>query len=336
MSLYSSHGTLLKLGECLHPMTSKLVPVTLIGGYLGSGKTTLINHVLAENQNQRIAILVNDFGDLAIDATLIESEKDNIISLNGGCVYCSYGNDLSNAVMDVMALQATPDQIIIEASGVALPGAIASSLSLIQGIVMHSVIVMANAETVRRQFNDRYVGDTIQRQLDAADLLVINKVDLISQDQLQALQAWISQQIPTAKQVCTERSQLPVSVLLDGEIAHSLNDKDTASTMSHASLFSTFKIDLPSTIDAAALAQYLASEQANLVRAKGFVKDPTGHWMLIQIVGQRFQVARAPEHTQNSLTGGVVCIALADTLNASAINARVDRLSTSRKSAPTN
>ena len=111
---------------------SQKTPVTIIGGYLGAGKTTLVNHLLRNAQGRRLAILVNEFGELPIDADLIEARDDDIISLSGGCVCCSYGNDLIMAMMDMARMEPRPDHIVLEASGVALPAAIASSLSLLK------------------------------------------------------------------------------------------------------------------------------------------------------------------------------------------------------------
>ena len=105
----------------------------MVGGYLGSGKTTLINQWLRQANGQRLAILVNDFGDLPIDADLIESEDGDVINLSGGCVCCSYGNDLTMALIDLLELSPRPDHVVLEASGVALPGAVAASLGLISG-----------------------------------------------------------------------------------------------------------------------------------------------------------------------------------------------------------
>jgi G3E family GTPase len=322
----------------LLPMTSNPIPVTLIGGYLGSGKTTLINHLLNQAQDHRIAVLVNDFGELAIDAALIETTKDNIISLSGGCVCCSYGNDLSNALLDVLAMDTAPDQIVIEASGVAMPGAIASSLSLIPQLLIHIIIVLANAELIRTQANDRYVGDTIERQLNSADLLVLNKIDLLESEQLGVLQQWVSAHWPATKSVCVENAQLPASIILDtivstdsmGEIlANEIVDKSNRSTahenkysrqdstlLTHASLFSTFKVDVPERVDASTLATLLASEEAQLLRAKGFVQSTDGSIKLLQVVGRRWTTTTAAADSINNTGLGIVCIGLAHTTNA--------------------
>jgi len=97
-----------------------LLPITTIAGYLGAGKTTLVNHMLRNANGLRLAVLVNEFGELPIDEDLIEAEGDDIISIAGGCVCCSYGNDLTLALLDMLEMQPRPDHVIIEASGVAM------------------------------------------------------------------------------------------------------------------------------------------------------------------------------------------------------------------------
>jgi hypothetical protein len=102
-----------------------LVPVTIIGGYLGAGKTTLINALLAADHGRRLAVLVNDFGAVNIDVELIERHDGETISLTNGCICCSIADSLGESLDQVLALEPRPDQIVIEASGVADPAAIA-------------------------------------------------------------------------------------------------------------------------------------------------------------------------------------------------------------------
>jgi len=148
------------------------LPLTIVGGYLGSGKTTLLNHMLRHADGLRLAVLVNEFGDLPIDADLIEAEDGNMISIAGGCVCCSFGDDLSKALSDLAALDPAPDHVLLETSGVALPGAIAASLLFAPGYIHDGTVVLANAETIQTQAGDTYVGDTVQRQLLDADLIM--------------------------------------------------------------------------------------------------------------------------------------------------------------------
>lgn len=151
------------------------LPVTLIGGYLGAGKTTLVNHLLRTADGLRLAILVNEFGALPIDADLIEARGEKVIAIAGGCVCCSYGSDLMAALMDLEVVAEEIDHVLIETSGVALPDQVARSLDLLAGYAHDGTVVLADAETVRARARDDYLSDTIAAQLESGDLLLLNK-----------------------------------------------------------------------------------------------------------------------------------------------------------------
>ncbi|MGC1440062.1 MAG: GTP-binding protein, partial [Burkholderiaceae bacterium] len=118
------------------------LPVTIIGGYLGSGKTTLVNALLQQAQPDaanakaglRVAVLVNDFGDIAIDASLIESADKNVMQLAGGCVCCTIGSDLVSTIVSLRETMTQIDHVLVETSGVALPGTVAATIRIATGI----------------------------------------------------------------------------------------------------------------------------------------------------------------------------------------------------------
>ena len=167
------------------------LPVTIISGYLGAGKTTLVNHLLRHNGGRRIAVAVNEFGALPIDSDLIEGADGNVLTLAGGCICCTFGSDLVAGLLDLAQRAGSIDHILIEASGVALPGAIAQSLSLVAGLALDAIVVIADAETVCARAADIYMGDTITRQLADADLVIVNKTDLITTADLGTLLGWL-------------------------------------------------------------------------------------------------------------------------------------------------
>ena len=282
------------------------MPVTIIGGYLGSGKTTLVNHLLRHAKGVRLAVMVNDFGELPIDANLIEAQDGDVISLSGGCVCCSYGDDLSSAMMKLQSNLERPEHIFIEASGVALPGAIGKTLALNRAFRLEGVVVLADASTVMENARDKYVGDTIQRQLRDADLIILNKLDLLHANEADSVRQGISEHNACAPQIDALHSQLDPEVFF--QVRHSdVSDQQSKNETDHlhdASMFTTFHITIAYPVDARLTAERLADKQCALIRAKGFVLDMDGLVKTIQIVGRRWSVTVAPDDSQP----GLVCI----------------------------
>src|SRR5207344_1906043 len=169
-----------------------MTPFTVIGGFLGAGKTTLLNRLLRRDSGRRFAVMVNDFGALDIDSRLVVDHGGDTIALANGCLCCSIGDSLVTTLLALLERPQRFDHIVVEASGVADPGRIADLAVLDPRLVRDGVIVVVDAETVRQRAEDRRVGDTIARQLAAADLLVLNKIDLAHD--LPALRAWLGAQ----------------------------------------------------------------------------------------------------------------------------------------------
>lgn len=282
------------------------LPVTIIGGYLGSGKTTLINHLLNSADGCKYAVLVNDFGELSIDAQLIESQDGDVISLSGGCVCCSYGNDLTSALMELNTDNI--DQVVIEASGVALPGSIAGSLSLLQGFVTSSVVVLADSSTIETHATDKYLADTIERQLQSADVIAINKVDLSADEQLNRIESRINDNYPSARLIRVSHANYPLGLFVV-DTPQSVADRfagNSAGESHQTSIYTSFVLDLPGEYDVQELAGKLTDKAMGVLRAKGFVRDAGGIMQTLQIVGNRSTVRRAPD----GVSAGMVCIGL--------------------------
>ncbi len=186
------------------------IPLTVIGGYLGAGKTTLLNHLLRHSQGRRYAVLVNDFGSLNIDAALIEA--DGVLRLENGCVCCSLSNGLANALHLVSQREMSPEHVLIEASGVSDPQRIAC-YGHVAPFLPDGVVVVADAETVREKCQDQFVGDSVQRQLKSADLVVLNKIDLVIEPERATLRAWLESVAPQARLVEARFGDIPADVI---------------------------------------------------------------------------------------------------------------------------
>ena len=289
------------------------LPVTVIGGYLGAGKTTLVNHLLRHANGRRLAVLVNEFGELAIDEDLIEAEEDGLISIAGGCICCSFGNDLIGALGDLAAMTPRPDHVIIESSGVAIPGAIVSTMLLVEGLSSDGIIVVVDAETVRKNAADDYIGDTITRQLSDAEIVVVNKVDLIANERRAGLEAWLKDASPIAALLPAIRGEIPPLALL-GAVANP--GKGHPSTHSDT-LFESLTLCPANPLDAETLARSIATGGHGVIRAKGYVNCADGNSWLIQTVGRRWEVEPAGEMR----APGIVCIGYVERLDKEAVAA---------------
>jgi len=318
-----------------------VLPVTVVGGYLGAGKTTLVNHLLREARGLRLAVLVNDFGDLSIDADLIEAREGDLIRLAGGCVCCSVGSDLMAALLRLGAMAPPPDALVIETSGVALPGAVARTVGLAPGLALDAIVVMADAETVRARAGDRYVGDTVRTQLAEADLVLVNKADLLAADEVTALRAWIAELAPRARVIDCVRAGVPAGLVLgavverdaalwqDAAVGRNATvGRDAALGFSPARhqathLFHTASFRFDESVDARALGAALAQPPLGLARAKGILRGPDGTRVLLQVVGSRVDVS--PFDRPASGDGRLVCIGARGSLDAAALARAVER-----------
>ena len=313
------------------------IPVTVVGGYLGAGKTTLVNHLLRHAAGLRIAVLVNDFGELPIDADLIEGRDGEVVSIAGGCVCCSFGSDLVAALMRLPERTPRPDQVLIETSGVALPASVARSVTLLQAFRRDATVVLADAATVRDRAADRYVGDTVTRQLAEADLILLNKCDLASPSAIAQLAPWLRAQAPQARVIHAQRGAVPPDVLLGvaaasashaapGWLRSGTLERRTAPAASTA--FESIALQPASALDVAALAVALADPALGLLRSKGILQDLDGGWRALHVVGSRWEASRVARPPASS---ALVCIAVAGQLDLQAVNGAVASAATSTR-----
>ena len=289
------------------------LPLTIIGGYLGSGKTTLVNHLLRNADGLRLAILVNEFGALPIDEDLIEAQDEDIIAIAGGCVCCSYGNDLTMAMLDLSKMSPKPDHVLLEASGVALPGAIAASVSLIDGYQVDGIVILVDSETIIEQASDTYIGDTIMRQIKDVDLLVLNKSDLQTEQELTRTKIWLHEQSENTEIIQSSHCVLPPETILQSFLGRK-RSKQT-DHVHQTDIFETLSFAVDGPFHADKLARGLADVDLGLIRAKGFVDDISGERISIQVVGRRWAISSA----ESGASTGLVAIAKKSNIDASLI-----------------
>jgi G3E family GTPase len=322
----------------------------VLGGYLGAGKTTLLNHLLRHAQGRRIAVMVNDFGDIGIDADLIESSNGEVMNLAGGCICCSVGSDLVAALMTLPQRVPPPDLVLIETSGVALPGSVARGARLAPGIEIDGVVVVVDAETIRLRVHDRHVGDTVLQQLTDADLLVLNKIDLVEPPTLVVTRHWLSGVTPHARIIESLDARVPAELILGlaDDIAASASQRsllpsagssfaDTGAAVdlqtgtsrlrsiraiAAGDRFETLSFRIAGRLDAQALAAALSDPAQGVLRAKGLVQGIDGEPLVIQTVGARTRVSPAAAGLIDpDRPARLTVIGLRDTLDAKRIDA---------------
>ena len=284
---------------------SGVIPTLIVGGYLGAGKTTLVNHLLRHAGGRRIAVMVNDFGELTIDADLIEGAEGSVLALAGGCVCCSFGSDLLGALQDVLQRQPPPDLILIETSGVALPAAVARSVRLLPGLSIDGIVLMLDSETVRQRSADPYVGDLVRQQLLDADLLILNKTELCSPTAVAELNAWLPSMTTAGTPVVpANQARVPPELVLGFQARLSTGlDAATGDALARweaqpigqpaapaSDRFVNDLLVLAAPMDPQQLLASLTAPDAGVVRAKGWLTDLTGQRHLLQLVGRRIEL----------------------------------------------
>lgn len=275
-------------------MSTDPIAVTVIGGYLGSGKTTLVNHILSE-AIERIAVVVNDFGDINIDAELIESQDDAVMSLANGCICCSLIDGFAATLDMITGLDNPPDRLVIEASGVSDPASVAA-FGHGPGLALDAVVVLLDAETIRSRSDDRYVGHTVMQQMKAADVIVLNKSDLVPAADLEETLSWVSGICPEAFVTTAKQAVVAPEVLFGRPPKpRSQSTQDHVHDHDHGeTLFETSTIEEDNPTTRARIETMMAEMPDSVVRAKGLIwlEDSPDKPGVLQRVGKRWTLRK--------------------------------------------
>ncbi|MTF40677.1 CobW family GTP-binding protein [Cyanobacterium aponinum] len=191
------------------------LPVTIITGFLGSGKTTLLNHILTNNQDLKVAILVNEFGDIDIDSQLLISVEENMVSLSNGCICCTINDDLMDTVFQILESDKKIDYLIVETTGVADPLPIILTFlspELRDLIRLDSVLTLIDADNFTSEHFD---SDAALKQIIYGDIIILNKVDLVSETKIKQLEEDILCIKNRANILCSQYGKVPLPLILD-------------------------------------------------------------------------------------------------------------------------
>ncbi len=271
------------------------IPLTVVGGFLGSGKTTLVNRILAGVAGIRAAVLVNDFGSVNIDAELVAGHEGETISLANGCVCCSIGGDLADALFDVMSRMPAPQWIVIEASGVADPWRIAQVGLADPGLELDGVVVLVDSAAAPAQLGDTLLQDTLARQIGSADVVVLNKRDLVGEVELRELRARIAQMAPGVPVLEAVHSEVPLEALTSlapPAAARAFRDRNRRTEVDHASRFQSVSLACKGRFRAVRLRELLAAMPEGVLRAKGIVRTDEADAEVLQFCGRHGSLRR--------------------------------------------
>jgi G3E family GTPase len=253
-------------------------PITLITGPLGSGKTTLLRHILATHP-AKIAIVMNEFGEVAIDTKVIEGTNVRISELGGGCVCCSLLGEFEAAVTEIIE-KVAPEMIIVETTGLAEPEALVFNIQeALPQCRLDGVVSVIDADMLIR-FPE--LGHTTRLQIEGADILLLNKIDLVEPNQIKPLEMKLREINPTAAIVRTERCRV------DPELLFGIGREKTVRRVEHKHQpeFDSFTFTSDKIFSRDCFESFADSLPASLVRAKGFVRFDDGAQLFNLVAGR--------------------------------------------------
>ena len=270
------------------------IPVTILTGFLGAGKTTLLNCILNGDHGLRVAVLVNDFGSVNIDAQLVVGVESNVISLTNGCICCTIRDDLVETVIQTINRPERPEYILLEASGVAEPTGIAMAFNnpgLRDRIRLDSILCVVDAEQV---FASPETMELKIFQMACADMIILNKVDLVGPDHIAKIKEWLDSRFHRYRLIEASRCDVPLPVLLSvGRFDPAQLDANVQRDPDHSKGFSTWNFETDRPLSLEALRDTASHLPAGIYRAKGviYAAEEPARRVVLQVVGRRVDIS---------------------------------------------
>ncbi len=271
------------------------LPVTLLGGFLGAGKTTLLNRLVGAMSGRRVAVVVNDFGDLNIDAKLVTSVEAGVTELAGGCMCCAIRDSAVSTVLQLAERDLPPEHVIIEASGTSDVGVLAEtfrSFERRQVVRLDALCTVVDAE--RFDASDAELGPLVRAQVRNADLVVVNKTDLVSEARRAEVEAAVRELAPHARTWSTVDAEVPVELLFGPAVG---TREVFAPAPPAEALFDSRVIGGDFAVVGTKLVDFFRELPASVYRAKGLVRlaERATDCVEVQVVGRRVHVRTRPE-----------------------------------------
>jgi len=194
----------------------KKIPVTVLTGFLGSGKTTLLNRILTENHGKRIAVIENEFGEIGIDQALVINADEEVFEMNNGCICCTVRGDLIRILGNLMKRRDKFDHILVETTGMADPGPVAQTFFVDDDLKdlfsLDGIVTLVDAKHIQLHIED---SNECKEQIAFADVLILNKTDLVSERELEALERRVKSMNSMAKVLRAQNANVPIPAVLD-------------------------------------------------------------------------------------------------------------------------
>jgi len=285
------------------------VPVTLLTGFLGAGKTTLLNRILNGEHGLRVGVLVNDFGAINIDAELVAGVEQNTINLTNGCVCCEIRDDLVNSLEQLLTREEAVDYVILEASGIAdSEGIVMTFLNpRYEGLLrLDSITCIIDAVGIFADGDNERLNLLKLRQIGFADMVVLNKTDLVGPEHIEVIREWIGHHMNRIRIVEATQCDVPLEILLavgrfDPVNVISRHDDSDGEEHDHhhghgdvGAMFQTWSYESDRPISLEALRQMVRRElPASIYRCKGiiFAADSPDKRLVLQAVGRRTEIS---------------------------------------------
>ena len=268
------------------------VPVVLVAGFLGAGKTTVVNHLLAHAEGRRIAAVVNDFGAINIDADLITGATDGVVSLSNGCICCSLGSDLLRTLASLLRRDPRPELIVIETSGVADPAEIVRNLMdpvIWREAPLETVLCVVDATISVSMLDDAL----LRSQIRAADVVALSKTDLAEAASSAPLRDAIRTLRPTAVLVDAPHGDVPAALLFPSDVDRAPAPRAPGRPRPAADRFETLSWTSERPIVLSRFQQAIGRLAPKLARAKGLFEtmEQPGKSIVFQFAGGRATLA---------------------------------------------